>query len=71
MTTCPYCKKQFAAKTMEIEIIEGVEEPGMRLGRVAYSCPNCHVFLGLGESTGGAGGQDVFKMGMQNFMTNG
>jgi hypothetical protein len=71
MTTCPSCKKQFVAKTMEIEIIEGVEEGGMRFGKVAYSCPSCHVFLGVGESAAGPGGQNPFTMGMQNTMGGG
>jgi uncharacterized protein YbaR (Trm112 family) len=71
MTVCPYCKKQFAAKEMEIELIEGVDEGGVRLGKVAYSCPHCHVFLSVGESAQGPGGQNPFMMGMQNMMGSG
>ena len=71
MTICPYCKKQFVAKTMEIEIIEGVDDGGVKFGKVAYSCPNCHVFLGTGETATGPGGQNPFMGGMQNFMGGG
>jgi len=50
MTVCPYCKKEFAAKNMEKELIAGTGEGSMMLGKVVYSCPNCHFFLGVGEA---------------------
>jgi hypothetical protein len=70
VTVCPHCKKQFAAKNMEIELIQGTEEEEMKFGKVAYSCPNCHVFLAVGEIAEGVGGGDLFKMGMENFIKN-
>lgn len=28
---------------MEIELIEGMEDGETKFGKVAYSCPNCHI----------------------------
>jgi hypothetical protein len=67
MTVCPYCKKAFIAKTMEIELIEGMEDENGKIGKVAYSCPNCHTFLGVGEAVGASMGS-VLDMGMQKTM---
>jgi uncharacterized protein YbaR (Trm112 family) len=67
MTVCPHCKKQFVAKTMEIELIEGMEDGNARIGKVAYSCPACHTFLGVGEAVGASVGS-VFGMGIQQAM---
>ena len=52
MTTCPYCKQQFAAKEMGVELIERFEQAGARVGKVTYSCPRCHYFLVGGETAG-------------------
>ena len=67
MTVCPYCKKQFVAKTMEIELIEGMEDASGRMGKVAYSCPNCHTFLGVGEAAA-TSVESVFGMSMEKTM---
>jgi hypothetical protein len=53
---------------MEIEMVQGTVEGEMKFGKVAYSCPNCHTFLAIGDIAEGMGGGDVFKLGVENFM---
>ena len=52
------------AKMMEIELIEGMEDDETKFGKVTYSCPHCHTFLGVGESSPAQGTEKLFGMGM-------
>ena len=51
MPICPYCKKEFAAKSIEKELIEGIADGPNMLGKVTYSCPHCRCFLAVGDVT--------------------
>ena len=57
---------------MEVELIEGMEEVGVIIGKVAYSCPHRHIFLAAGESVPVDGGASaVFGMEMQGMSNTG
>ena len=49
MPICPHCKKDFVAKNIEKDLIQGAADGNNMLGKVTFGCPNCHYFLGIGD----------------------
>jgi hypothetical protein len=49
MVNCPHCQKEFLPKDIQTEVFQAEESSsGKPIGKaVMFSCPQCHVFLGI------------------------